>query len=290
MALTRPLIPGLLLAASLAVPTVARADENLLGYTTGAETLPQGAAEAYLWLTDHRGKRQGHYAAQHLRLEYEYGITDTLSGSVYLNGYRHDYSGSPVPGEIDGSLTQTRWSGASAEVKKMLQSPYKDGLGIALYGEMTYDSIDSVTGEKVDAWELEGKLIFQKPFLDDQLQWVTNLELEAETTRPRAGGARENAIAPRLRSGVSYRFAPNWFVGFEGWGDVEYRKTPGSGWGRDHWDVFAGPSLHYGAERWWTTLTYVRQIVGSDERDMSTGLHLADHERQEIRLKLGYNF
>lgn len=282
--------PTLLAGALLALALPAHGDENLLGYTTGAETLPQGAAEAYVWLTDHRGKRQGHYEAQYLRLEYEYGLTDTLSGAVYLNGYRHDYSGSPVPGEIDGDLQRTRFSGVSAEVKKMLASPYKHGLGVALYGEVTYDGIDSVTGEKVDAWELEGKLIFQKPFLDDQLQWVTNLELEAETTRPRDGGERENAIAPRLRTGVSYRFAPNWFVGFEGWGDVEYRKTPGSAWQRSHWDVFAGPSLHYGAKQWWATLTYVKQLAGSDERDMSRGLHLADHEKQEIRAKLGYNF
>ncbi|MEJ5211914.1 MAG: DUF6662 family protein [Burkholderiales bacterium] len=283
----RPLLLASVLM-TLALP--ARADENLLGYTMGAETLPQGAAEAYLWLTDHRGKRQGHYESQHLRLEYEYGVTDSLSASVYLNGYRHDYNGSPAPGEVDGALQQSRLSGASVEVKKMLASPYKDGLGVALYGEVTHDSIDSVTGEKVDAWELEGKLIFQKPFLDDQLQWVTNLELEAETTRPRAGGEREHAIAPRLRTGVSYRFAPNWFVGFEGWGDVEYSRKPGEAWKRAHWDVFAGPSLHYGARQWWATLTYVKQLAGSDERDMSTGLHLADHEKQEIRLKLGYNF
>jgi len=287
MAFTRPLLAGLCMATVL---TTARADENLLGYTTGAETLPQGASEAYMWLTDHRDKRQGHYDAQALRLEYEYGITDTLSGSVYLNGYRHNYSGSPVPGEINGDLNQTRWSGASAEVKKMLQSPYKDGLGVALYGEATYDSIDSVSGAKVDAWELEGKLIFQKPFLDDQLQWMTNLEFEAETTKPRDGGDRVYALAPRLRTGLSYRFAPNWFAGFEGWGEVEYHKPANDGWSRDFWDVFAGPSLHYGGKEWWATLTFAKQIVGTDERDMSTGLHLADRERQEIRLKLGYEF
>jgi hypothetical protein len=286
MALKRIFLGSLLWAAV----TSAHADENLLGYTMGAETLPQGAAEAYLWLTHHEGKRQGNYAAQYLRLEYEYGFTDRLSGAIYLNGYRHDYSGSPVPGELDGDLKQVKWSGVSAEVKKMLRSPYKDGLGVALYGEVTYDSVDSLSGEKVDAWEVEGKLIFQKPFRDDELQWVTNLELEAETSRPKAGGERDYAIAPRLRTGVTYRFAPNWFAGFEGWADVEYLKTAGSGWKFDHWDVFAGPSLHYGARQWWTTLTYARQLAGSDERDDSTGLHLADHERQEIRLKLGYNF
>ncbi|MGC9183819.1 MAG: DUF6662 family protein, partial [Thiomonas sp.] len=70
-------------------PLTAQADENLLGYTIGAETLPQGRSEAYFWITDYQGKRRGSYSAQQFRAEAEYGITNSLSGSVYLNGYRH---------------------------------------------------------------------------------------------------------------------------------------------------------------------------------------------------------
>jgi hypothetical protein len=38
-------------------------------------------------------------------------------------------------------------------------------------------------------------------------------------------------------------------------------------------------------------LTYANQLAGSDEsNDNHTGRHLADHEKYEVRLKLGYNF
>ncbi|MGC8697972.1 MAG: DUF6662 family protein [Halothiobacillus sp.] len=280
--------------------TPAKADENLLGYTVGAETTPQGGNELYLWNTLHLGKRQGSYKADYFRLEYERGLTNDLSASFYLNGYSHNYSGSPVPGEIEGALKQTKLSGFSVEMKKMLLSPYKDDLGVALYGELTYDTVDGITGAGIRGWELETKLILQKPFMDGQLQWLTNLELEAETAKDNASGATESAIAPRLRSGVSYRFAPNWSIGAEGWVDMEVLNAaanpdePGSGgWEFDHWDFFAGPSIHYGAKNWWFTLTWAKQWAGSSEQvgfNNRTDLHLADHERNEVRLKVGYNF
>jgi hypothetical protein len=279
-----------LLSGALLASGTALADEHLLGYTAGAETLPKGASDAYLWVTHHGDKRQGNYAAQYIRAEYEYGISDRLSASVYLNGYRHAYSGDPVPGEIEGSFSKTQFSGVSFEMKKMLVSPYEADLGVAIYGEVTYDTVDSLTGAKVEAYEAEAKLILQKPYLDGQLQWLTNLELEVETSRDDATGAKESAIAPRLRTGVAYRFAPKWFIGAEGWADAELLKPESAAWEFDHWDFFAGPSIHYGAKSWWATLTYAKQISGSDERDGSTDLHLADHEKYETRLKIGYNF
>jgi len=123
------------------------------------------------------------------------------------------------------------------------------------------------------------------------LQWMTNLELEAESWRPSAGGGTEYAVAPRLRTGLSYRFAPNWFIGAEGWVDAEILKPANQSWEFDHWDFFAGPSIHYGGKTWWATLTWAQQIGGTNESDNNaTGMHLADHERREIRLKVGYNF
>ncbi len=285
--------------ASLMLATPVLADENLLGYTAGAETLPKGAAEAYLWITHHGDKRRGSYAAQTIRAEYEYGFTDRLSGAIYLNGYRHDVDCGPTgcAGPIDNGefadlkVNKTQFSGISAEVKKMLLSPYKDDLGVALYGEFTYDSVDSITGEKGTGFELEGKVIFQKPYMDGQLQWLSNIEIEAESWKPEGDGKTEYAVAPRFRTGVAYRFAPNWFVGAEGWIDAEVLNPGNGSWEFDHWDVFGGPSLHYGGKDWWATLTWAPQLAGSDEsNDNSTGQHLADHEKYEVRLKIGYNF
>ncbi len=63
--------------------------------------------------------------------------------------------------------------------------------------------------------------------------------------------------------------------------------------GLERWSVFAGPSLHYGSEKWWGTLTYFRQLRGGGEQyagQTETDLHLIEKTRNEIRLKVGYNF
>ncbi|MDG4811973.1 hypothetical protein P8629_03035 [Hydrogenovibrio sp. 3SP14C1] len=273
------------------------ADENLLGYTTGAETLPQGAKEAYLWITHHGDKRRGSYSSQAIRGELEYGLTNRTSIAGYINGYRHDYNcgvgcAGPVGDEeISGSKNSFAISGMSAEIKHMVLSPYADGFGLSLYGELTYDTVDSITGAEGQGYELETKLITQKPYMDGQLQWVTNLELEMEYWKDSGQSAYETALAPRLRTGVSYRFVPNWYVGVEGWVDQEMLDPTVGSWEFDHWDAFAGPSLHYGSKDWWATFTYVQQLSGTDESANNTnGLHLADHEKYEARLKIGYNF
>ncbi|MBF6056777.1 DUF6662 family protein [Thiomicrorhabdus heinhorstiae] len=295
--LTAGLVSAALCATLGFASTAVQADENLLGYTAGAETLPQGAKEAYLWITHHGDKRRGDYQAQSVRAEYEYGLTNRTSIAAYLNAYRLDYdcgvgcAGPLSDPEISGSQQSFDLSGVSAEIKHMLLSPYADGLGVALYGELTYDTVDSLTGEKGQGWELETKLILQKPYLDGQLQWLTNLELEVESWKADGQKSTEMAIAPRLRSGVSYRFAPKWYIGAEGWVDQEMLDPTDGTWTFDHWDAFAGPSIHYGSKDWWFTLTYAQQIVGTDESDDNrNGLHLADHESYETRLKIGYNF
>lgn len=64
----------------------AQADENLLGYLKGAETLPQGAQEIYLQYTRRSDKGVGEYVAQDLEAEYGYGFTPRLTGSFVLKG------------------------------------------------------------------------------------------------------------------------------------------------------------------------------------------------------------
>lgn len=64
----------------------AEADENLFGYISGAETLPEGASEIYFWTTHRWDKGQGTYSAYDFQLEYEYGVTSRFTTSLALLG------------------------------------------------------------------------------------------------------------------------------------------------------------------------------------------------------------
>lgn len=54
--------------------------------------------------------------------------------------------------------------------------------------------------------------------------------------------------------------------------------------------AFAGPALHYSAQRWWATLAVIPQVWGWPNAQGRGGLTLDDHERLEVRLKMGFNF
>ncbi|HEV8695321.1 MAG TPA: DUF6662 family protein, partial [Lysobacter sp.] len=109
-----------LLGLSL-LPALAQADENYFGYTYGSETLPVGANEAYLWLTQRTGKGEGHYRATDVQLEYERGLTDHFQMSFYLTGRAYNYGGGAIedeetgePVELDRKLD---FDGAKVEMK-----------------------------------------------------------------------------------------------------------------------------------------------------------------------------
>lgn len=283
----RSMLPAAL-ALALA-PMLAHADENYFGYSYGAETLPKGKNEAYLWLTHREGKGEGHYDAQDVQLEFEHGWSDRFQTSFYLTGRAHDISGGAVENEETGEAIVRKRSldfdGAKVSFKWNLRSPFKDGYGLALYLEPEYGSIHKVTGERIREVGLEAKAIVQKNFLDDQLVAVYNLTLEPEWEREE--GEWEKELAVENTAGLSYRFAPNWYAGVETRVHMEY---PDYG-AREHWAWFAGPTLHYGGKRFWATLTWLPQIKGGPiDPDRSHRLHLEEHEEQETRLKIGVNF
>lgn len=265
------------------------AQAQALTYTMGANTKEQGASSIGLQTTFGEGKRQGSYSSQYFKLGYAYGLSDSLELDLGLNAYRHDYSGDPVPGEIEGKRNSFQFSGGQIGLKKNLQPALNDQLGVALYGMVKYDSIDNLSGEKTAAWELEGKLITQQGFWDNKVQWINNIQLEAETAE--ANREREIAFTTRIRSGVTYALNANWKIGLEGFWDAEVLKPHQQQWEFDHWDLFAGPALSYSDKHWQMGLTLMPQIVGSDERDSAkTGLHLADHEKLNARLTVVRKF
>ena len=291
--MSRRLLLAIAALALVAASPLAFADENYFGYSYGAETLPAGKNEAYLWLTHREGKKEGHYDAQDVQVELEHGWTDRFQTSFYLTGRAHNISGTALEDEHTGLGIQRNrrldFDGAKVAMKWNLRSPFKDGYGLALYLEPGFGSIHKVSGERRTEVAVEGKVILQKNFLDDQLVTVYNLTLEPEWERETEDGVTkwEPELSVENSAGVSYRFAPKWYAGVEARVHMEY---PDYG-AREHWALFAGPTLHYGGQRWWATLTWLPQIKGGPvEADRSRRLHLEEHEQQETRLKLGVNF
>ena len=291
------LLAGLMMAGA-AVPALA--DENLLGYLSGAETLPAGAKEAYLWVTQRQDKGVGSYRATDVEAEYEYGITARLTGALALKGQSIHTRGILIDGYVPGDMSYgLRASGIEAQLKYMFLSPALDPVGLAGRIGFEYSWLDPHSGQDKRKASVTTDLLLQKFLLDDQLVAVANLGMESTYARRApidnlpAGfeWSTDPEMEIELKAGVglAYRFAPRWFVGVETFYETEFETEVG----QERWSWHAGPSLHYADRAWWATLTWMPQLRGGGETypgQTDTDLHLIEKTKQEMRIKVGYNF
>lgn len=291
------------LVASLFVVAAAGpvgADESLLNYVKGAEVQPRGTWQLYQWLTRRSDKGSGHYVAHDYQTELEYGVTDRFAAAVYLLGQGIDTSGILVDAYIPKDEQYAfKLSGFAASLKYNFLSPIKDPVGLALYVEPIAGTLDPHSGQSKRTYSLETALLVQKNLREDTLILMANFALESTYAR-RAAVADlppdfewpvipEMEIEPTFGAGVSLRAASHWYVGAELMYQAEYETEVG----QERWSLFAGPTLHFAARRWWATLTWFPQLQGGGETvpgQDDPDLHLVEKTKTEWRLKVGINF
>nr|WP_240483804.1 DUF6662 family protein [Methylobacillus sp. MM3] len=281
------------------------ADESLLGYIKGAETLPKGSWELDQTFTYRDDKGAGDYTAWDSKTEIEYGVTDRFTAAAYLKMQSIDMSGIVVDGYLPGDEDYgLRPSGVEASFKYMFLSPAKDDFGLAGYLSLGYDWLDKHSGQDKDKYAIELELLAQKYFMEGQLIWAANIGTEAAYAKRDGLSAGRLASLPadydwpedaemeiemKAGTGLSYRFAPNWFVGAETLYETEFETEVG----QERWSWFAGPSLHYAGQDWWATVTWFKQIKGGGEKfeeQDDNDLHLIEKTKQEVRVKVGFEF
>lgn len=287
------ILPGVIAAGLVTFYASSANAAPEFGYVYTADTEERGETEVTLWATDRRGKAAGHYDAQDYRLEVERGISDRFQVSGYLNLASHHVRG--LDGEFRPVERDFAFQGLSAEFKYQLRSPEHDQFGIALYAEPGWSRISKVTGEKSREFELELKAILQKNFAHDRLVWATNLTFEPEWEREHEEIAlgiiqrkTEKELAFEVASGLSYRVAPNWWLGVEGRYHSVYPDWT-HGLHRENYAVYAGPSLHFASGEWSVTATWQPQLFGAPNGPGSSR-EFDDHEKRELRLKISKEF
>jgi len=312
----RLLAAALPLAIAAMFAPLAHADENLFGYVKGSETLPENASEAYVWLTKRFDKGQGEYSAYDSKLEYEYGVTSRFTAAAALMGQSIDTSGLVIDGYLPGAESYGfKLSGIELKGKYNFLSAAMDPVGLSAEFELVQAWLDPHSGKDKDTTSFDVSFQLQKFFLDDQLVAVANAGLEGTyakrdpldaATQASADSAMqaltgdpgatfewptepEMELEVTFGAGLSYRFAPNWYIGAE----TQYQTEFETEVGQERYSWFAGPTLHYGSEKWWATLTWFEQLKGGKEQYINQAdgnLHLIEKTEHEVRLKLGYNF
>jgi hypothetical protein len=302
----RKIVVSTLMATPLfATSMLVQADENIFGYVKGAEVIPEGAWEFDQTLTYRDDKKVGSYHAWDSKTEIEYGVTNKFNAGLYVQAQSVNTKGIVVDAYIPGDENSgLKLSGVGAEFKYMFLSPAKDDFGLAGYMDLNYKSYDQHSGLKKDSYSVELQMIAQKYFMEGQMVWAGNVGLETTyAKRASLSSSRlaslpadfdwptENEMEAELiaGTGLSYRFAPNWSLGVETLYESEYETEVS----QERWSVFAGPTLHYGGEYGWATLTWFHQLKGGgnpDDAQLDSDLQLIERTKDEIRLKFGYDF
>ena len=263
-------LPAFIVFTFLAAP--AFTGEPLFGYIYTTDTLPEGHFEFEQWLTDKEGQAHGHFHHFDMRSEVEYGVTDKLQVSLYVNYMYADVSGNSVQGKTEGMeipydhdsskpYEAWRFDGISLESVYRVMSPYTDPFGLAFYVEPEFGTRES---------GVEFRAIAQKNYLDDQLVLAANLWVEFDREQSSnlvdpgstdlPDGSWSNATYAELDLGASYRFASNWSAGLEFRNHNEYGGWTLAQSAQDHSAFFLGPNVHYASEKWFATLAVLRQL------------------------------
>jgi hypothetical protein len=275
------------------------ADENLFGYIKGSEVLPKGAAEFYQVITQRSDKGTGDYTAYNTSTEVEYGLGDRFTIAGELKGQAIDTSGILIDGYMPGDEKYSlKFAGGEISGKYNFLSPALDDFGVSAIVGLEYLTVDPHSGRDKDTISISLDVQLQKYFMEGQLVWVANFGTESTraTRKPIANlpedfewpTEMEVEIEFSAGTGLSYRFAPNWYLGVETLYETEYETEVAM----ERNSVFAGPSLHYGGEKFWLTFTWFDQVRGGGEtyEGQPSGLHLIEKTEQELRFKVGLNF
>ena len=294
------------IAAAIALAAIAllaartRADENLWVYTRGAETLPKGRGEIYFQNLFKIGKNTGHYLAWDIQPELEYGLTDRLTLQLETTTFYHNFGNVPFDPYTGIHRNKTTFGGFDVALKYMILSPYKDAFGLAVGLDYEKRYAYRLDGSPTSQDTFEPIIYLQKNFLDDTLIVAAKGLLEFERRLFKDGsGTLEEEIAFDVAVGISYRFAPNWYIGLEARAQADFLEAsfnnPNSlNWGRNFQrGIYVGPSIHYGGKSFWATLGVLTQVYGGPDKgtpDSDSSKNWDEHERLHVGLTVGYNF
>lgn len=247
----------LALAASLGLSTV-RANERLFGYTYEPETMPAGGWEVENWITSRLGGNstvgQQRYQRWEFRQEFEYGVTDNYTVSLYVNWSQTSFKDSAT-----GRRTSDfKFDGISLENRYLVLNPAEHAVGLALYLEPRFSGPE---------FELEQKIILGQRHGD--WKWALNLTHATEWS----GHFRETEGEVEVSLGVSRNLGKHWSVGIEA---RDHNELPEY----ERWEntaLYLGPVINYRRGNWSATLSVLPQIFGvnfGENPDRNTRLTL----------------
>ncbi len=262
------------LLAVIMVHETARGNERIFTYTYEPETMPEGAREFEQLVTLGAGRTatvgQQDYRRWEVRDEFEYGVNDDYTVSLYLNSAAESFR-DPATG---GHESDAEFTGVSLENRYQVLNPANHAVGLTLYLEPRIAA---------DEAEVEQKIILGQR----QGDWKWALNFTHATEWKDSFHDMEGELEVSL--GVARYMNKRWTFGVE---LRDHNELPDY----KRWEntaLFFGPVVSYRQENWWATLSVLAQVYGANfggDPDGNPHLELEGHERVNSRLFFGISF
>jgi len=237
------------------------ADRRYFGWSYTAYTLPQGAFELEVWNTWSIEKEMGYYYQFQPRFEFEYGVVDRLTASLYFNFNQIKAEGNSFESK---SFT---FNSTSIELRYRFTEQNEIFIDPALYFEFAYGG---------DEIEYEAKALLSKRI--NNLLAVLNIngEIEREIIESETDSKFE------VTAGMMYEIIPSLALGIEFRNHRNYEHIYEE---EKNQASFLGPTLNFQTKSFYLTMSFLPQISGNPTT--SGNLELIGHEKYEFRTILG---
>jgi hypothetical protein len=275
------------MAALAATPAVALADDETeyhFGFTTGTSVGEIGEKEIQSRLTGRFGKDAGHYSMLSNKLEAEY--VPLRDFRLSLAGYVTQHRIAGIPGLDD--RRSGAFDGLAFGLKYRLIDREHGPFGIAIEAEPQWRRVDGTSGAPVDQIGGQYSLLLDKELVPNRIISAFNLVYEPEVSRSRLDGTWSHESTVRVAGAIMVQAQPHVSYGLE----TRYlRKYEGLAL-----DRFAGHALYVGPtvsatlpRGYWLLAAWSVQVAGRSVGGQGP-LDLANFERHQVRLKLGFNY
>jgi hypothetical protein len=258
--------------------------EHLFGFTQGSDIGDRGEKEFETDSTGRFGRQSGSYSAISTALEAKYTPLDyvQISGSATVASY----SLSGVPGFSDRS--DLALQEIAFELRYRVLDREKAPFGLTLVFEPHRGFADEASGGPADRSGGTFSLLAYKEIVPKRVLAAFNLFYQAEVTQLHGTDAVERESVLGASGAIAAQVQPGIYWGAE----LRYlRHYDGPALGGFSGDaVYAGPTLYAKLPgTWWLSAAWNVQITGA-RNGVPGSLDLADFERHQAKLRLGFTF
>ena len=252
------------------------AQDRHFAWSYDSPSLPKGSVDFEVWNTYNFGRKGYSYSNLDQKLELEYGLSDKIQTSIYINA-NHTAVG---PQDTTQALEFVRSSSFSFSNswKFYISNPFKHKFGFSGYFEYYL-----AQGEV----ELEAKFILDK--ITEKNWYVLNSTLESgiEKVFTKSNGAIkseiENDYEWENNLGFMHHFKPTLGLG------LEFRNVNAIQEGKWLYSAcYIGPSLFIGGEKYFLIFNFMPQFANLTGNNKP--LELSNQERFNLRVLAGVSF